>query len=400
MGWVALSSAVLFYAYQFALRIFPSVLSHELMSSFHVDAATFGILASFYYYGYAFFQVPAGTLIDRFGTRRVLLLSIAGCIVGNLCFLFPYLWLACVGRLLIGIGSAGSFLGCIKIATEYFDEEKLSLLTGLSVFVGTMGAVGGSSPIVYISQQFGWQEAIYTFGLLGALLFAFSLYALKKPTSLGREKEVPLLSSLKMLFSNSQTWIIGSFGILAYVPMAAFCDLWGPPFLQKAFGLDAGEAAFAASSLYIGLGAGAPLAALVLARIHSYRFCFMGCVTTSFVLFTTLLFSHNLTFVMLVPLIIALGVCLSPQVLAFPLVCTINPPSMSATASGLHNTICMLSGIFAQPLVGKLIVHHAHANVLSASSYRFGLMLVPVSLMLAIVLSFFIKEPHEETLRA
>ena len=87
IGWIIWSVAVLFYAYQFALRIFPSVLSQELMSDFAIGTGAFGLLASFYYYGYAFFQVPAGTLIDKFGTRRVILVSILGWVLGNAFFL-------------------------------------------------------------------------------------------------------------------------------------------------------------------------------------------------------------------------------------------------------------------------------------------------------------------------
>ena len=63
-AWLAWGCGALFYAYQFALRVSPSVMASELMQTLSLDAAGFGLLASFYYYGYALFQVPAGSLLD------------------------------------------------------------------------------------------------------------------------------------------------------------------------------------------------------------------------------------------------------------------------------------------------------------------------------------------------
>ena len=399
IGWIIWSVAVLFYAYQFALRIFPSVLSQELMSDFAIGTGAFGLLASFYYYGYAFFQVPAGTLIDKFGTRRVILVSILGCVLGNAFFLLPNFWLACVGRLLIGLGSAGSFLACIKIASEYFDAQKLPLLTGLGVFIGTLGAVGGGAPIVSISQSYGWDYAVWVLAILGIGLLVVGFYILKDRKSDGARETVNRLDAIKSLLKNPQTWIVGVYGILLYVPLSAFCDLWGIPFLTHKFHLDSGSAAFVTSAIYIGLGLGAPLSAYIFSILPRYRLCFFVSGTASFVLFSTILFSNGLPFFILVFLGGLLGITLSPQILAFTLVCHINAPSISATASGFHNNICMFSGIIAQPLVGALVNYYTGNLSPSAASYQFGLMAVSLSILVGTLLSLAIKEPQEETLR-
>ena len=400
IGWIIWSVAVLFYAYQFALRVFPSVITQELMSSFAIGTGAFGLLASFYYYGYAFFQVPAGTLIDRFGTRRVALASIASCVAGNVLLFLPSLWTACVGRFLIGLGSASSFLICIKVATDYFDPSKLSLFTGLSVFIGTLGAVGGGTPIVFISNAYGWHHAVWVLTALGLGLLVLGFYTLKDRARAKESATSDQLADIKALLANSQTWIIGIYGILMYVPLSAFCDLWGVQFLTHKFHLDPGAAPFVTSAIYIGLGLGAPLSAYVFSMVPNYRLFFLVSAGISAILFSAMLFANNLSLGVLLPLGAVLGIALSPQVLAFTLVCRINAPSVSATASGLHNTICMLSGIIAQPLVGELVHYHAGAFTPSASSYQFGLMLVCFALLAGAALAFGIKEPQEETLRA
>jgi sugar phosphate permease len=61
-SWLIWGCAALFYCYQFLLRVSPTVMTHELMADFHVDAYALGALTSFYYYAYAFLQLPVGTL--------------------------------------------------------------------------------------------------------------------------------------------------------------------------------------------------------------------------------------------------------------------------------------------------------------------------------------------------
>ena len=165
------------------------------------------------------------------------------------------------------------------------------------------------------------------------------------------------------------------------------------PFLTQKFTLDSGEAAFVTSAIYIGLGIGAPLSALLFAVVKSYRVFFCASSLISVFLFSTLLFYEELTLFILLLLTGSLGICLSPQILAFTLICRINPENAAATASGLHNTICMLSGIISQPLIGALIVYHAGNQIPGALSYSFGLFVIPVSLLISALLALKIKEP-------
>jgi len=49
---------LLFFAYQFVLRLWPGLMMHQIMEQLSIDASHFGILAAFYYYGYAGMQIP------------------------------------------------------------------------------------------------------------------------------------------------------------------------------------------------------------------------------------------------------------------------------------------------------------------------------------------------------
>ena len=50
--WLVCSIGALFYGYEYFLRIVPSVMTHDLMKIFQIDATHLGNLAAFYYYAY------------------------------------------------------------------------------------------------------------------------------------------------------------------------------------------------------------------------------------------------------------------------------------------------------------------------------------------------------------
>ena len=51
-----------FTIYEYVIRVMPSAMTHELMTSFSIDARGLGFMASLFYYGYSPMQIPAGLL--------------------------------------------------------------------------------------------------------------------------------------------------------------------------------------------------------------------------------------------------------------------------------------------------------------------------------------------------
>ena len=49
---------LLFFTYQFILRLWPGLMMHQIMEQFSIDASHFGVLAALYYYGYSGMQIP------------------------------------------------------------------------------------------------------------------------------------------------------------------------------------------------------------------------------------------------------------------------------------------------------------------------------------------------------
>ncbi|MBS0290858.1 MAG: MFS transporter [Proteobacteria bacterium] len=177
--------AAIFYFYELMLLVSPSVMLDDLMKTFSTNAEQLGSLAAFYYYAYASMQIPVGLLMDRFGPRILLTLACCFCAIGCLIFGFaPTLWLAQVGRFVMGIGGSFAVVGCLKLASLWFPVNRFALLTGIMVAVGMMGGVFGQAPVAKLVMHVGWRQTSLWGALIGGLLaiviwFVVSDYPLK-----------------------------------------------------------------------------------------------------------------------------------------------------------------------------------------------------------------------------
>ena len=71
-----------FFTYQFILRLWPSLTMQQIMQQFAIDATSYGLLASVYYYGYSGFQIPIAIAMDKYGPRIILSLCALLCGIG------------------------------------------------------------------------------------------------------------------------------------------------------------------------------------------------------------------------------------------------------------------------------------------------------------------------------
>ncbi len=64
IAWMIWVIASIFYAYQYILRVMPSILLNDILQQFHIDAATFGQFSGVYYIGYSLMHLPIGIMLD------------------------------------------------------------------------------------------------------------------------------------------------------------------------------------------------------------------------------------------------------------------------------------------------------------------------------------------------
>ncbi len=404
--------AAIFYGFQFILRVSPSVMAQDLMSTLAVEACTLGALASFYYWGYSIMQIPAGLFLDSIGPRKPLTLACILCFFGALLFAAgQHIAILSLGRFLMGVGSAFGFLTCIRIASTWFSADKLALFVGFTLALGTAGATSGGLPLALLVQATNWQTTIYILASLSLVLaiVIWIVIADKEDSSqkvilnAGNNSKNSFKSITQLIFDiarNPQTWLFGAYGFLMYIPLSGFADLWGVPYLMQAFKVEREVAAGAISTFYVGVGIGGPFWSWVLSFLQSYRRSMMLSAVVTFVFLSVVIYVPHLPFSAIYSLFFIAGAASSGQFLAFASITDINTRDRAATASGMHNMLCMFSGILMQPVIGRildLVWSGERVNgspYYSLSDYHLALAIVPLSLVLAGLCVLFIRETY------
>lgn len=407
-AWFVWSFAGLFYCYQFILRNSPGVMTQDLMRDFSVEACALGILTSFYLISYSILQIPAGVGMDKFGPTRLLRLSVILCIIGTIIFaVSESFYLACFGRLLIGAGSTCAFLGALKLATLWFHPEKLALVVGFTLLAGKVGASLGQAPLALLIEILGWRETLlYVIVPLGFTLTA-SIWLFVKDTP----PEGPLATieavdtRLKTLFKrlyhivlDYRIWALGFYGALMYVPMLAFVDLWGIPFLMELYGIDKATAGSITTMFYFGVGIGSPVVALLSDYFRARKMPMAIGAALAALCNIVIIYVPDISLSTMYVLLFLAGVIFSAQPLIFASVCQLTPHASNGTAISFTNMIVMILGLVVQPLVGGFLdwawsgIMQNGVPFYTVSDYRFALLSIPLSLILALVMMPLIPE--------
>lgn len=250
--------AAIFYAYQYTLRVLPSVFMSDITQTYDIDSAIFGQLTGLYYVGYSLAHIPIGLSMDRYGPRNVMSVGLALVLVGTLPFVCQSPWqMAMAGRIVTGMGSATAILGCFTVIRLSFPENMFSRILGITATIGLIGAMYGGKPLSYLAERYVWTAIIWW--LLGAgFLLLVALWFLIPGKQDTRTESIGL-DTLGRIMKNRKIVLISLIGGLMVGPLEGFADVWGIEFLKHVHDVHASRAATMVALIFLGFACGAPL---------------------------------------------------------------------------------------------------------------------------------------------
>lgn len=353
-SWIIWLTAGGFYLFEFVHRIALSVMLPELSQSFNVSSALLSSLAASYFFAYAFAQIPVGLLIDRYGTR--LLLTLACLLITIASFIFAHtdnIFLATYCRILIGFGSAFAFVGCLKVAANWFPAHRFAFIVGLTNLFGVVGALIGGNPIAHAVDAFGWRDIMYSSGIIG-LAISFLLWKIVRDGSNSKKTEL-IRFKLLAVIKNRQTWLIAIFAGCMVAPIVSYSELWGVTYLMHTYNLSRPDAAHITTLTFIGIAIGGPLIGW-LSDYFRQRTIFMAIgLVGALVSMGLILFGPQLPLWLVSLLHISFGFFTSSMLLCFSLNSEATAPNIRATTIAFTNSIIMLAGALLQTLTGYLL---------------------------------------------
>lgn len=342
-----------------------------ISSRFHLDAGQTGLIMSAFFLGYSLMQIPGGWLADRFGAKRVLMVSVL--VIAAFAFLFGAmsgLVLFMVMRFFAGMGHGGYPPSCTKAVAENFPRERRTFVQ--SLILSTSG-IGGILAYTLGAQLVtaNWRIA---YDVLGALyLLAFMLIAIFVPSHKGEAARAAKAKSearagdeaaaradapkvgFKDVITNRNVLVL--FLAMLLLNLVLYGNMsWLPSYITKTFSLTINQASLllainAVFSTAATIFSGSLLSKLFLGREKA---AVAGSCLIVAALIVAFVMSRNLVLSLVLLIIISI-VC----TLAFTGIFTWPHKIMDAeiigSSIGVVNTGGTLGGFIAPMLIGQLI---------------------------------------------
>ena len=261
---VALAVYVLAVFHRSSLGV-AGIIAAERFDISATSLATFTVLQLVVY---AAMQVPVGVLLDRFGSRAMLIWGLSLMTVGQLGFAFSESFAAAVtARAVLGAGDAMVFVSVIRLVTVWFLVRQAPMVTQLTGLSGQLGAIAAAGPLSYLLHAFGWTRAFALTSSVGVVLLV-AVLALVKDSPYRRDEVVAiklraLAQSVRTVWGNPGTRLGMWSHFTSQFSVTVFALLWGYPFLVQGLGWTPGGA----STLLMAMTAWAVASGLVLARL-------------------------------------------------------------------------------------------------------------------------------------
>lgn len=347
------------YYLSYLLRTINALIANHLSSDTGVGTADLGLLTSVYFLVFAAAQIPIGILLDRFGPRRVqsvlLLLAAAG--AGLFAISTDFLSLL-IARAMIGLGVAAALTAGLKSIVLWFPRERVALLNGYMVMLGSLGAVTATVPVEHLLAWVGWRQL---FEVLAAATGATAiLIYLVVPERGGLPSTAG--ATLGSVFSDRRFWRMAPLSATCIGSSWSLQGLWVSPWLIDVEGFDHASLVRQLFMMSIVLSAGAWLFGTTVHYIKRRRIGAETLLAMVAVLFIAaelaLILRASVPSTFLWSVVAIVG---AATVVSFAVMADYFPPELAGRANGALNVLHFGWAFLAQYATG-LILEQWSAN--------------------------------------
>ncbi|AHC39493.1 bicyclomycin resistance protein [Ehrlichia muris AS145] len=374
LSWFLVS---MFYAYQYILRVMPNIIGSMSMEKFKISAMAFGQFSGLYYIGYTLAHIPIGIFLDKYGPKIVLPICVVLTIMGLVPLLVSDVWLfSQIGRMITGIGSAGSALGLFKVASMYYGNRFVKM-SGISIIIGLLGAMYGGLPVLSLLNKFGWETFFIVFIAVGAAM-ALLLYLCMLPYDqvANLDSNKSLCDKVKLVIFNKYIIIISLLAGFMVGPLEGFADGWVTSFLRAVGNIDKETSALLPSIIFIGVCTGAFILPYMLEDKSFNAWNILIISAFGMMIPFLILYINSSSIVLVTILFFLIGFFSAYQIIATCKVLSYVNDSVVALATAVNNMIVMAFGYFFHTAVSCVIVLLWDGKVMDAEPvYTKALML-------------------------
>jgi MFS family permease len=339
---------------------------------------------------YASAQVPAGVLLDRYGSRVLIVTGATLMAAGQLTLaLTTSLPLAIGARAVVGLGDALTFISVLRLVPHWFAPRRVPLLTQLTGICGQLGQVLSAIPFLALLTGTTWATAYVSVASLGVLGAVLALVVVKD-TPRGRVVAIETMSVRATLDSVKTVWLrpgtrLGFFTHMGtQFSVTVFALMWGVPYLTVAQGQStAVTGALLTASVVVAITAGVLIGLLTSRYPHRRSWIVLGIIASNAVVWSVVLaWDHRAPLWLLVVLIVVISVGGPGSMVGFDFARTFNPSATLGTAQGMVNMGGFIASLLVMQVMGLIL---DAAGGFSFDSFRWAWSVQYVFWVLAII---------------
>ncbi|WP_253905682.1 MFS transporter, partial [Arthrobacter sp. H5] len=316
----------------------------EATERFDASASVLSVFTVAQLLVYAALQVPVGVLVDRFGSRVMIVSGAVLMAAGQLQLAFAdSVPGGIAGRLLVGAGDAMTFVAVLRLLPAWFEARRIPVLTQWTGILGQIGQILSVVPFLAVLQGFGWSPAFLSAAALGVLAAVLGAAVIRnQPHGAGqrsydslRQTGVSLAQAWKQPGTRLGLWC----HFTTQFSGTVFVLIWGYPYLVSAQDLPAATASLLMTLFVVTAIVCGPLLGVYVARHPLRRSTMVLAITAA--IFTAwlvvLIYPGHAPLWLLVVLVVTLAAGGPGSMIGFDFARTFNPASRLGTATGIVN---------------------------------------------------------------
>lgn len=393
---VVLLSLGMVIAYVDRSNLSVALASDEVKQFFGLSDTDRGLMNSAFFWSYAFLQIPAGFLVDRYGVKIPYaiaffcwsLISASTSLVSTVTQLVAL-------RFLLGFGEALVTPASMRWIRFNVPEQQRGLAVGIYMAGTKYGPAIGSWAAALLIVHYGWRAMFSILGL-GCLVWLIPWWLLVKDNDREIEAEQMRVSKtvpipFGKLFETPLLWgvLIGTF---CYNYFVFFCMTWLPAYFKESRGLSLTSSGVYTAFSFGGMATVAIIAGFVADNMVQRGwdavkvrkgFTLAGLLVASTVVFGAFAQSNQMALAMSIVSLSGLGLATANY---WALTQTLMPGAAIGRIAGAQNFASNLSGIVAPIVTGWLKY--------TTGSYNAPIYMVGALLIVGVVAYIFLVRPE------
>ena len=361
-AWVVWGVGLTAYVVAVFSRASLGVAGVEAQERFDAGASAISLFVVLQLVVYAGLQVPVGVALDRFGSRRLVLLGALTIAAGQTVLaVADDVPTAVFARVLVGVGDAMTFISVLRIVSLWFPGRRIPVITQLTGLIGQTGQLLAAYPLVRALDVLAWETTFVGAAAVGVLVAVLVAVALRDaPPSTVLAAPVGLAQARQDL---SATWQEPGtrLGLWTHTVTqfsgTVFGLLWGYPFLVVGQGLTPGTAAGLLTLLVVVGMVFGPLVGSVIGswplRRSSVVLAVVGATVVTWT--AVLAWPGRAPLALLVVLVLVLGTNGPTAMIGFDFARTENPAARLGSASGVVNVGGFVASLLAMLGIGVVL---------------------------------------------